>query len=1161
MEETDSIDNVILSRISLKDISLLSEDDFEGQILKKSPLTHDERKWRLSHLRNQFESYELQDLFKSYTKKVNHGYLSLFLILQCFLCITHVSFVVYRNYTDLSEVLPDVILYLIIIILSISCLFTVDRIASKWNKLHYVAFMAFSLVFFVNFFVPIYHSPHGKYRPAYTPHLIVTCYLFLGIEKLSIASLMGAGISIFHLSTLYFVTYSNDDMIWRKIISDAIFTAFMNCQGIYYRFMNEIVIRRSFLDRRDCIMSTHQLKHEKAQVDQLMQSIIPDYVINKVKEIYIEATKAYIESGKYITNNPFNNSLLDEHENVSILFADIVNYTEMTGKLKITHLLETLNDLFGVFDEYSTKLKVTRIKFLGDCYYCVAGLPPDAAPNSAEACVDLGLAMIDIIAAVRKKRNLNINMRIGVHSGRIISGIIGSVKYQFDIWSKDVDIANKMESEGQAGMVHITNKTKDLLKKNYLIEPTNKGETVPQFKNSGLQTFLIRPFIENNQLSSPTTESAPSSPIGRPFSFTKQRSIPNNLPLLSMLQRQPSVIEEENDAKTISFVEDHNRHRNSDDRLYRKSRNNSNNYYQLRASESRRTTGSWKRRTAFMNNNIKRYSERTVLVNKEMEDAIKKISFSKYKQYVKVKEINILLLYNNLKVEMEYLKIPDALFKYYLLGAACLIFCVYLIQNITLLQWDLSTWPFLATALPLLLIIVPISWAEHFYNKYIASYMNEQPKNVIVRFFYRVSTIMTNSFWVRLFIFLVVYVVFSICVLTEIVDCKNTILNDIPLNSRKTTLLSLLISNDLGDDVMIHCVLPWHMTDTCAMTVIMSFLFLRIFIWIKLLLGTVIISLYAYCVLSSGKRYYQGSETFNHLLEPQVAHIMSTVFLIVTLHLVDRQTDYMNRLDYLLNRRFKSEQDEANLLQKVNENLLLNILPKHVANLYLDVSREQKDLYFEEHSNVAVMFASIITDNELQDILDEKEFLSLMNSYITSFDILTNRKEFQSVEKIKVAKWTYMVACGLFANNQEDEFDRHQSYSSIGTLLSFASEMFKKLDQVNRTFQQRSRLRIGICHGSIAAGVVGSKKPLYDIWGDPVNMASRMDSTGEPDRIQVMEYTAKIIQKLGYKCTSRGDIYVKGKSGLLKTYFVDIDENFNLVKCPQDLNGHCLFRM
>lgn len=78
--------------------------------------------------------------------------------------------------------------------------------------------------------------------------------------------------------------------------------------------------------------------------------------------------------------------------------------------------------------------------------------------------------------------------------------------------------------------------------------------------------------------------------------------------------------------------------------------------------------------------------------------------------------------------------------------------------------------------------------------------------------------------------------------------------------------------------------------------------------------------------------------------------------------------------------------------------------------------------------------------------------------------------------------------------------------------------------------------------------MVGSKKPLYDIWGDPVNMASRMDSTGIPNYIQVKEDTAEIIQKLGYVCEYRGEIFIKGKEGLTKTYFVKLDDDYNLVK-------------
>lgn len=97
------------------------------------------------------------------------------------------------------------------------------------------------------------------------------------------------------------------------------------------------------------------------------------------------------------------------------------------------------------------EFNVLRIKFLGDCYYCVSGVP-EPNPYHARSCVDLGLRMIRDIREVRAQRNnLNIDMRIGVHSGSIMSGVIGACKWQYDIWSKDASIANRLETTGVPG--------------------------------------------------------------------------------------------------------------------------------------------------------------------------------------------------------------------------------------------------------------------------------------------------------------------------------------------------------------------------------------------------------------------------------------------------------------------------------------------------------------------------------------------------------------------------------------------------------------------------------------------------------------------------------------------------------------------------------------
>lgn len=117
-------------------------------------------------------------------------------------------------------------------------------------------------------------------------------------------------------------------------------------------------------------------------------------------------------------------------------------------------------------------------------------------------------------------------------------------------------------------------------------------------------------------------------------------------------------------------------------------------------------------------------------------------------------------------------------------------------------------------------------------------------------------------------------------------------------------------------------------------------------------------------------------------------------------------------------------------------------------------------------------------------------------------------------------------------------------------LAEFALDLMRVFQKFNvENFKDTSPglLRIGISHGKVMAGVVGSSKPLYDIWGNSVNMASRMDSTGIPGKIQVTKETANVLQQYGVECDYRGEIFVKGR-GEIPTYFIKIDEEMNFVR-------------
>lgn len=284
--------------------------------------------------------------------------------------------------------------------------------------------------------------------------------------------------------------------------------------GVHIYLMTFVRMRGTFMKVGQSLLVRRQLEMEKQLKEKMIHSVMPPKLASWLMEEQV------LESDTNLKNNdplnprnsnpgasvikslfrPFNMSSMD---NVSILFADIVGFTKMSSNKGAEELVNILNDLFEKFDELCQKHGCEKISTLGDCYYCVSGCP-EPRPDHATCCVEMGLGMIEAIQEFDRERGEGINMRVGVHTGTVLCGIVGTRRFKFDVWSNDVTFANKMESTGRPGRVHISEETSKFLGGSYVLE---EGEEV-----FGHKTY----FIEGRQLYSPYNNDhslTPSNPV------------------------------------------------------------------------------------------------------------------------------------------------------------------------------------------------------------------------------------------------------------------------------------------------------------------------------------------------------------------------------------------------------------------------------------------------------------------------------------------------------------------------------------------------------------------------------------------------------------------------------------------------------------------------
>ncbi|XP_054266765.1 adenylate cyclase type 9 isoform X2 [Macrosteles quadrilineatus] len=1031
--------------------------------------------------------------------------------------------------------------------------------------------------------------------------------------------------------------------------------------GIHILVMTNVRMRGTFMKVGQSLLVRRQLEMEKQLKEKMIHSVMPpkvaDWLMSEGVKSGNEDEMQNVREGDIKSIfRPFN---MHRMEDVSILFADIVGFTKMSSTKTAEQLVAILNDLFERFDELCTANGCEKISTLGDCYYCVSGCP-EPRDDHAQCCVEMGLGMIEAIGQFEEKSREGVNMRVGVHTGTVLCGIVGTKRVKFDVWSNDVTLANKMESTGKPGMVHLSAKTKEYLSDKYILEEgdvyqglntyfvkgrkfkkeTVKSLTVPSIQTNhsspgqprrssislataisihinqtaaleealaGSQTLSLRTPSPPSPLPSPTDQytvfpfpcgkhslSPPAELVAGSFPSPISRS---RSPILRVLHpwkatSLPSILDTEgaDHPDVVPTREQYSitrrgpslqgRRKPSPKWMYNKVPTSVSQDGQDTSQEplpespkpmdkftstngatqndllAHRVSGYYTSSQSSVNEDPLKSGRLLSPVGDQYGLCFQKLrkqsdlqlircvqdnTTSQRSYFVKPPLHSVTLFFRQQDMEAEYrLKahrsceeeastLATARFNTHLdIAIAILVFLLLTISCLSLFEMPTTLFPFFLLltgiqSLALILCLRSVFWPElnSGLDRFSDWYSWHIIGGVLVSLPMIVIFICTNE---GLRSIESIYYFTSLFFIGIIHFCNFTQLNCWMKSSIATIaglsyliVISLHLQSAYDGEVVADVTsqnsssVPFpNLKDLMSYTSKVSF--------------SNNSSPVPYLNLNDTLDAFNASSQ-NRADEQNVINYeiyLDVLLILLLVWFLNREFEISYRLSFHGNMVAARDKAKVQTMKDQAEMLLHNIIPEHVAEHLKTTAK-----YSENVHNAGIIFASIINFSEMYDesYLGGRECLRVLNELMSDFDELLGQPEFASVEKIKTIGSTYMAASGLNPSLSDP--------SHLHTLVEFALRLQAVVDAFNKDLLEFNLiLRIGYSFGDITAGVIGTTKLYYDIWGDAVNIASRMDSTGVPGRIQLPAHCVPTLQDR-YEFEKRGQIYVKGKDDMV----------------------------